>query len=185
MSATRLHTARLCLVAQTAELARAEIEDRAAFAEMLMAEVPPDWPPPLNDQDSMAWALRTLEANPEAVGWVLWYLLKSVDSRPHAIGVAGFKGPPAGGVCEVGYSVMPNEQRLGFATEALEILLQRAFATPGVTLVTAHTLPNLRPSIAVLEKSGFGFDGAGEEAGTIRYCLPRETFISRGSKGPA
>jgi [ribosomal protein S5]-alanine N-acetyltransferase len=42
-----------------------------------------------------------------------------------------------------------------------------------VTRVTAHTLPELRASIRVLEKCGFAFVGDGVEAGTIQFELIR------------
>ena len=184
MNAPRLHTPRLRLVAQTAELARAEIGDPAGFVRLLDADVPAGWPPPLNDQDSRTWALHALEANPDAVGWVLWYLLKAEGSRPPAIGVAGFKGPPVDGVCEVGYSVMPDQQRQGYATEAVQALLHRAFGFPEVSTVLAHTFPELLPSIGVMKKCGFTLDGPGEEAGTVRYGLTRASFFSHPSDGP-
>src|SRR6476469_4442706 len=49
----KITTERLELIASTLELARAEIEDRDRFAQLLDARVPVDWPPPLNDTDSM------------------------------------------------------------------------------------------------------------------------------------
>lgn len=44
--------------------------------------------------------------------------------------------------------------------------------------VIAETLPALRPSIRVLEKSGFKFIGQGSELGVIRYQLTREDHLA-------
>ena len=69
-----------------------------------------------------------------------------------AIGNGGFKGrPDADGSVEVGYSVMENYQRNGFAPEAVEALVDWAFGYREVQRVIAQTLPELRPSIRVLE----------------------------------
>ncbi len=67
-----IRTQRLCLVAQTVDLARAELERPLMLSDLLNAEVPADWPPPLNDHESMTWSLRKLEADPAAIGWLLW-----------------------------------------------------------------------------------------------------------------
>lgn len=88
----RIHTDRLCLVPGTAELGCAEINDRTQFAALLGATVPPEWPPPLNDEGSMTWFTEYVESNPEAVGWAAWYfLLKAPDGSFAAVGNGGFK----------------------------------------------------------------------------------------------
>ncbi len=172
----QIETPRLCLVAQTPALARAELEDRDALPGLLDAEMPADWPPPLNDHDSMTWCLRKLEENAGAIGWLLWYLLREIDGRAHAIGVVGFTGPPVEGRCEIGYSVMPDQQGHGYASEAVRALLQRAFASDDVREVFAHTYPDLAPSIAVMRKCNMVFEGPGKDPGTVRYRVTRESF---------
>lgn len=169
-----IRTQRLLLVAQTIELARAELERPLSLSGLLNAAVPAEWPPPLNDRDSMAWSLSKLEAGPSAVGWLLWYMLLPMDGRWQAVGVAGFTGPPVEGRCEIGYSVMPVHQRNGYATEAVQALVRHALAFPEVADVIAHTFPNLIPSLSVLAKCDFVSDGPGTEAGTVRYRIGRE-----------
>ncbi len=68
---------------------------------------------------------------------------------------------------EVGYSIVPNYQRLGFASEAVE------FSHPEVRLVTAETLPTLIASIRVLEKNGFYLLSGGSEESVVRYGRKR------------
>ena len=175
MSLLRLQTARLTLLAQTAEMAHAELEDRSALPALLGAAVPADWPPPLNDRDSMAWAARFIAEHPNDPGWGMWYFIANDSEPPQAVGVGGYTGLPIDGTCELGYSVMAEHQRRGYASEAVSALVERAFASVGVRSVIAHTLPDLTPSIRVLEKCGFSFDGPGQEPGTVRYRLMRAT----------
>jgi RimJ/RimL family protein N-acetyltransferase len=76
------------------------------------------------------------------------------DDDGALVGIGGFKGPPAGGVVEIGYAVAPSRQGRGIATSAVRHLLTRA-AQDGVALVIAHTLAGANPSTMVLTKSGF------------------------------
>ena len=167
----RIETNRLDLIAATEGMVRAELEDRARLASLLGAEVPADWPPPLNDADSMRWVLNVMRATPAIEGWITWYfLLRRDGAAPLAIGNGGFKGVPAAdGTVEIGYSVREENQRQGYASEAVDALVEWAFSHAFVTRVIAHTLPVLAPSIRVLEKNGFAFLGDGEEEGTIVF----------------
>ena len=176
IDARRLHTERLCLVPGTADLGRAELEDRARFAALLGAGVPQAWPPPLNDEGSMTWFTEYLEVSPNAVGWAAWYfLLKGADGRFTAVGNGGFKGVPDGaGTVEIGYSILEEHHRKGLAPEAVGALIDWAFSHEHVKRIIAQTLPELRPSIRVLEKLGFTFVGDGLEEGAIMYQLARE-----------
>jgi len=77
---------------------------------------------------------------------------------------------------EVGYGIVSEQRRRGYATEVTRGLLSRAFALPGVRRAIAETLPELVGSIGVLEKCGFRLLGAGSEPGVIRFELLREEF---------
>ncbi len=176
---TKITTERLELIAGTLDLARADIDDRAEFSKLLDAEIPPNWPPRLNDLDSQTWFLNYLERNPDGVGWISWYFIyiDTASGQRKAVGIGGFKGKPdANGIVEVGYSIMESHQRLGFGTEATRGLIKWAFQHPEVTRVIAETYPELTASIRVLEKNGFRFIGDGSEERVIRYELLRGTF---------
>lgn len=82
-----------------------------------------------------------------------------LDDPPTLVGWGGFKGPPADGVVELGYSIAPAFRERGLATEATRRMLDEAFAAEGVTAVIAHTLPERNASTRVLEKAGFAHDG--------------------------
>ena len=172
-----LRTRRLDLVPATAEHLHAELSDRAAFARMLAARVPDAWPPPLYDRPAVKFTLKKLRAAPQRAGWWTWYLLLRGDVARVAVGIAGYKGPPREGMVEVGYSVLRRFQRRGLATEATAALVRRAFASPGISLVIAHTLTELTPSIRVLEKCGFVQRGTPLDEGAIRFEVTREEFL--------
>ena len=176
MNSTKLKTARLELVGCTPELLRAEGEDRARFAALLDARVPGEWPPELYDDDARRWTLDRVDAAPESEGWWAYYVVLLGDGGRELAGLTGYKGPPQEGTVEVGYGVLPAHQRRGYASEAVAALVERAFAHPDVERVIAETLPELTPSIGVLEKGGFAFIGEGSEPGVIRFELRRDAW---------
>jgi RimJ/RimL family protein N-acetyltransferase len=106
--------------------------------------------------------------HPEDGDWSLYYLIRRATpgTTPLLIGAGGFKAAPdPEGTVEVGYSVLPEHQRQGYATEAVKGWLQFAFASPRVARVIGQTLVSLHPSIRVLERAGFRFAGLGEDPG--------------------
>jgi ribosomal-protein-alanine N-acetyltransferase len=165
-------TDRLILIAGTLELITAEINNRHELEKLLNVKVPENWPPPLNDEQSMEFAIKFFRENPDPQGWGFWYfvLKNSGKGKPLAIGNGGFKGKPSvDGTVEIGYSIMENYQKNGYGTEATRALVDWAFSHSNVTRVIAETLPDLRPSIRVLERNGFTYIGKGSEEGVIRF----------------
>ena len=173
----RLRTPRLELIAATVEHLQAELSDRVRFAALINARVPDEWPPPLNDDDSLKWFLAFLRDNPGAVGWGMWYFVLEDASGRIVIGNGGLKGTPdADGSVEIGYSVIEVHQRKGYASEAVAALIAWAFDHAEVTQVTAETYPEIDASIRVMEKNGLRFVGEGSEDGVIRYGITRQQF---------
>jgi RimJ/RimL family protein N-acetyltransferase len=170
--APRLFTRRLELIAATAELARAAVDDEAALAEKLQAEVPPGWPPALYGEHQQQFAER-LAGDPGLAGWLVWYAVQ-IDP-PVLVGTVGLGGPPDGeGTVELGYSMVERFQRKGYASEAVGALIDWAFSNEEVRRIRAHTFPNLQASIRVMERNGLSFVGDGKEPGTIRFELARK-----------
>lgn len=165
-------TQRLLLIPGTPETVRSAIDDIPSLGGQLNAVVPASWPPDLLDRGALEWTLRWLcdPANDPHWGFH-WVLLREPRTL---IGVVGYKGMPKEGSVEVGYGIVAEHQRRGYATEATRALVEQAFSAPGVTRVIAETLPGLMPSIGVLEKLGFAFVGPGSEDGVIRYELRRK-----------
>lgn len=105
-------------------------------------------------------------ADPESTRWGTRFFL--LEEPPTLIGWGGFKGPPADGVVELGYSVAPAYRGRGAATAAVLAMLSEAFSVGEVSAVIAHTLAEPGPSIRVLEKTGFLYheELGDDEAGT-------------------
>jgi ribosomal-protein-alanine N-acetyltransferase len=166
-----ISTGELRLVPATLALARAECRGIAELSQRLGTGVPTNWPPPLTE-DTLDYWVGLLEAEPSAFPWAKWYLLLESESLSLPIGICGFKGRPIAREVEIGYSLVETQQGRGLGSAAVELLLAWAGSTGLVDRVCAHTLPDLTPSIRVLEKNGFALTGPGSEPGTLRYERP-------------
>lgn len=166
---------RLKLIAATSELIGYDISSREQLAEALELSIPESWPPDLYGPKAMQYSLAQLD-DPAEQGWSFWYL--ATQARPaELIGICGFKGrPDASGSVEIGYSILADYQRNGYATEAVFALVGWAFSHHNVNEVCAETLPHLTQSIRVLEKNGFVRSGPGSEAGVIRFAVNRSNL---------
>jgi [ribosomal protein S5]-alanine N-acetyltransferase len=151
-----IETPRLRLVAGTALLHAAELEHAAALAPLLGAEVPDEWPPADSeyDRDAIGFFLKQLTETPDVVGWHSFYVVTR-EAPARLVANAGYFGPPdETGSVEIGYSVVADVRRRGFASESVGALVASAFAR-GARRVIAHTRPENAASIAVLTRCGF------------------------------
>jgi RimJ/RimL family protein N-acetyltransferase len=83
----------------------------------------------------------------------MYFVIHRDDDR--LIGNCGFKGAPnAEGMVEIGYAIAPAYEGRGYATEVAQGLTDRAFASPYVKMVDAHTLAEENASTSVLRKIG-------------------------------
>lgn len=163
-----LRTARLSLMPATLPVARAEVGDRAAFAGLLGAAVPDNWPPETL-ADALPLFLEWMEAAPDAVGWFGWYALADIGGAPTLVAGGGFLGPPQSGTVQMGYSVLPQFQGKGCATELATALVGWALAQPGVECVVAETEWANPASVRVLEKAGFALVGPSADGNGQRF----------------
>ena len=172
-------TERLKLVPATIALCDAEERGADYVARALGATVPESWPPPVFEPDDVARVREQLLADPTASRWTLYYVLRDSESGaapPALIGIAGFIGPPTSdGVVEIGYAIVPQQQRQGFATEAVRALLDLALADASVRVVVATTYADLHPSIRVLQKAGFIETACTPATGLMRFEYRRST----------
>ncbi|MBR8741017.1 GNAT family N-acetyltransferase [Nocardiopsis sp. MG754419] len=114
--------------------------------------------------EEMRWLtglrLDQLRAVPSRAGWLTDVVLDADDGR--AVGHAGFHGPPdERRRVEIGYSVLPELRRRGYARAILAELLRRADASPEVAIVRASISPDNAGSLATI--AGHGFERVGEQ----------------------
>lgn len=115
-------------------------------------------------EEEMLWLsgyrLDQLRAVPERAGWLTNVAVDADDGG--AVGHAGFHGPPdERGNVEIGYSVVPELRRRGYARAMVVELLRRADASPDVVTVCASVSPDNVGSLATI--AGFGFERTGEQ----------------------
>ena len=161
-----LRTARLELISTTLEIVTADLHQRELLPALLNARIGAGWPPPLIDVRVMERLKQSLTDQPEHEGWSAWYWV--LRTARTLIGMSGFKSRPVGGAVEIGYSILPEFQNRGLATEALEAMVNWAFSH-GANCVFGETLPELVASQRVLLKNGFTRVPTSSEPGVIRF----------------
>ena len=129
-------------------------------------DVPEDWPHPVLRDLLHTYAVQ-LEGDPELFGWGIWLILHPVQRT--LVGDIGFKGKPDHGAVEIGYAIVPEHRRRGYASEAAGALAGWALSQPSVTRVLGSCDRNNEPSIRVLRK--LGMQPAGEDGDLLRWEL--------------
>lgn len=148
----REERANVAIIAATLDSLDAEERSGDAVAALLGALSPATWPPEYNDASTREWMRGVIRDNPNEPGYGSWYIIG--DDR--LVGTCGYKGPPnADGEVEIGYAVIESEQRRGYASAAIRLLVERALRDPRVRAVAAETIPALVGSQAVLNRCGF------------------------------
>lgn len=183
-----IRTERLELVPATDGLLAAAIESPAALAAALDAHVPPTWPPEYLDAPALDFTRHRMADDPgQSAWWMYFMVLPRAAGDRVLIGSTGYKGPPSeDGTVEIGYAVVSDYRRRGYASESVRGLVKHAFGTPAVRRVVAETLPELTPSIGVLHQCGFEAAGEGSEPGVIRFELTRAAYVTkRNDRTPA
>ena len=92
------------------------------------------------------------------------------------IGDVGFLGPPDDGTVEIGFSVIPDRRRRGYASEAARRLVAWALAQPEVREVVARSDADNVASARTLAAAGF--TRVVERDGVIRWRLDRTALVS-------
>jgi RimJ/RimL family protein N-acetyltransferase len=164
------------LIAGSPAILKADMEGPEALAAMLDARVIEGWPPQVW-KDAVEEFLIRAQRHPGLLGWLNWYWVLDEDGKRTLIGSGGFTGAPFNGQLMIGYSVLDRFQHKGYGSEAVDALVNWAFAKPGVQIITAETHASNHWSIRLLEKCGFEYSGRGFENGTIRFMIPREKWL--------
>ena len=149
MNAPRVEGRRLDLKPLPAAAAAALQGDRETAARLVGATLPAAWPAP----DLLDILPIQAAAGPADEGYGIWVMIERETNG--VVGDIGFLGPPADGGVEVGFSVLPEQRRRGYATEAAALLVAWALSQPDVNRVVARCDADNEGSIATLERVGF------------------------------
>jgi [ribosomal protein S5]-alanine N-acetyltransferase len=116
----------------------------------------------ISDRAKGLWRRRVnqIAEDPSAEPWVARAAISAETG--YAVGYAGFHGPPDEvGMVEIGYTVVPESRRQGYAKAMLGSLIQFARDEPSVRVVRLTISPDNEASLATM--AGFGFEHKGEQ----------------------
>ncbi|HYB31679.1 MAG TPA: GNAT family N-acetyltransferase [Solirubrobacteraceae bacterium] len=164
MNGLRLDTERLALLPLDPAAAAALPDGRISAAQVIGAELSADWPGrDLLDVLPMQASLAPVQAH-----YGVWVVLERATNT--VVGDIGFFGPPdSDGTLQVGYSIVLDRRRRGYATEAARALVGWALEQPNVRTIVAGCDEDNQPSIRTLERVGFSRTGRVERQLRWRY----------------
>lgn len=90
-----------------------------------------------------------------AKGYGLWLVEAKSLNGDQRIGLCGFINRPFLNCPDLGYAFLPNGRKQGYATEAVNLALAWASTYSNERQISAICRPDNRPSLAVLERTGF------------------------------
>jgi ribosomal-protein-alanine N-acetyltransferase len=161
MRPIRLGSARLELTPLPAAAAALLPDDRASAAGLIGSTLPDAWP----EADLLDVLPMQAAAEPADEPFGVWLIVERETNS--VVGDIGFMGPPDGGVVEIGFSVIPDRRRRGYATEAARSLVDWASREPDIREIRARSEPENEASARVLSAAGFARVGLG--GGTVRW----------------
>ncbi len=146
-----LETQRLKLLPFTLELKKVTLAERGRLTEILGVAIPDTWPG-ADMLEALPFFIEAMEKDPLGLVWD-GIIIHKADQI--AIGGIGFHGPPdEAGRVEIGYNIIPAYEGQGYATEIARRVIDWAFQTLGIQVITAECLDDNLGSIRVLEKVG-------------------------------
>jgi [ribosomal protein S5]-alanine N-acetyltransferase len=133
------------------------LDDRRDEAAAAIGATIPDWWPDAIDAHLLWVRLEDMRSDPDAQRWLLRALVLCGPVRLF-VGHAGFHGPP--GLeeprrLELGYAIFPSQRGHGYATEAVEALIDWAQERHGIRHFIASVGPDNQPSLELVRKLGF------------------------------
>jgi RimJ/RimL family protein N-acetyltransferase len=85
-----------------------------------------------------------------------WWSPRLIAIDRLIVGMCSFKSPPdSNGTVEIGYGVVASQQRRGFATQAVNLLVREGFSRSELQTIVAYTILTNSASGRVLEKNQF------------------------------
>lgn len=152
-------TSELHLIPSGIEHLENSLTNKAWLAAQLGVSIPDSYPV---EADAVPWFCQLLKDDPSLVGWLHFMIIHVADHT--LIGDGGFKGKPdQTGLVEIGYSIVPEYRRRGYATQVAQSLIDYAFAHPEVSATAARTGVKNIGSMKVLKRSGMKVVGEMED----------------------
>lgn len=169
----QLTTKRLELRPATVEHIIAELRSNEELAIQLRVDVPRGWPPGQYDRSAQEYFRDRLhEDGKNNPGWYSWYAVTRAEPAT-VIAAGGYIGPPnEEGEVEIGFSVVPEWRRQGYAAELTTALIEHAFADRRVVKIIAHAAAANNESRSVLLRCGFNETDGVNDDGDTRFEIP-------------
>lgn len=143
-----IKTPRLELVGITPKIGAALLKgDRSLLEAEGECSVPRGWPDE-HDARFLALRLRQMLDDPASEQWFARAIVLADGERP-MIGHAGFHGPPKDGAVEMGYTIFADYRRHGYATEAVQGLMDWARRVHWVRQFRLSISPGNEPSLRI------------------------------------
>ncbi len=131
----------------------ASLAGRLGEAEKLLGAKLPDWWPDDRLQRLLAMRLDQMTQQPESAEWLLRAMvLKETEA---VAGYINFHGTPVEGRAELGYTVLDEHRRRGFASEAVLAMMRWAHDTHAIETFVVSISPQNAPSLGLAAKLGF------------------------------
>lgn len=149
----KLATRRLTLIPYTIPLCEAILKDDFSALYKLGLKKGRSWPD-ADVIDTLPRIINNLSKVPAPTGFESWMIIKS--DTLEIIGDAGFKGLDLHtGIIDLGYGIIKEERKKGYAYEAVDALITWAFSAEFITEITASCLVKNTASINLLRKANF------------------------------
>jgi len=145
---------RLDLVPMSLEFMEALLrDDRKSAQPMVSYRIPPGWPQEI--EPTLRFRIDIARAQPETVPLLFRAMVLRADPTV-TVGGIGFHGPADSiGMLEIGYVVLPEFRRQGYAREAVLAMLRWAQLDPRVRRFRAAVSPANEPSHHLVTELGF------------------------------
>ena len=133
---------------------------RLEAARLLDGSLPDDWPGPRAER-TIRWRLDHLSRDATQRPWLLRAMLLRDDPDRPLVGYINFHAPPGPeGWAEIGYTVLPDFRRRGYAQEAVEAMFDWATREHHILRFRASVSPTNEPSLGLVRKLGFRHIGS-------------------------
>jgi ribosomal-protein-alanine N-acetyltransferase len=154
-----IESTRLKLIPLTQQLLRLCQVSRPAMEQSLginisAMQIDPEYQIEIQDALVQFWLPKTREYPKKYQWYTNWEIVDKAANT--SVGGIGFVGhADENGIVEMGYMIDQQQQRKGYATEAIRAMVDWAFQDAVVEAVVAKTAPGNFPSQKVLLKNGF------------------------------